>query len=143
RTERDPAAEALTRNILRHVSAWKASPRRRALYVGDPAGKKHLEAAGLSLGAYTKEVLSADRVLIVGPGGGRKLAGDAAALGKWLEAGGNLLALGLDGADTAFLPFKVEMKKEEHIAAYFEPPGASSLLAGVGPADVHNRDPRQ
>src|SRR5262249_6263241 len=26
--------------------------------------------------------------------------------------------------------------------AYFEPPALKSLLAGVGPADVHNRDPR-
>jgi hypothetical protein len=34
------------------------------------------------------------------------------------------------------------MKKAEHIAAYFEPSGTASLLAGIGPADVHNRDPR-
>jgi hypothetical protein len=83
-------------------------------------------------------------VLIVGPGGGRQLASDAAAITKWLQAGGHLLAVGLDGADAdAFLPFKVALKKGEHIAAYFEPPGRNSLLAGVGPADVHNRDPRQ
>ena len=50
RTEGDPAADALTRNLLRYVSAWKPPPRRKALYVGDPAGKKHLEAAGLSPG---------------------------------------------------------------------------------------------
>jgi hypothetical protein len=83
-------------------------------------------------------------VLIVGPGGGQQLAGDAAAIGKWLEAGGRLLAIGLDGAEAgAFLPPGVEMKKGEHIAAYFEPAGLKSLLAGVGPADVHNRDPRE
>lgn len=34
------------------------------------------------------------------------------------------------------------MKKAEHIAAYFEPPVAVSLLAGVGAADVHNRAPK-
>ena len=34
-------------------------------------------------------------------------------------------------------------KKAEHIAAFFEPPGRASLLAGVGPADVHNRAPRE
>jgi hypothetical protein len=34
------------------------------------------------------------------------------------------------------------MTKAEHIAAYFEPFGADSLLSGVSPADVHNRDPR-
>jgi hypothetical protein len=143
RTESDPVAAALTRNIVRYVSAWKPRPRRKALYVGDPAGKRHLESAGLSLGSYGKEELAAERVLIVGPGGGRKLAGEAAAIGKWLKEGGNLLAIGLDrAAAQAFLPFKVEMKKREHIAAYFKPPGMNSPLAGIGPADVHNRDPR-
>ncbi len=144
RTESDPAADALTRNLLRYVSAWKPPPSRKAIYVGDPAGKAYLEAAGLSPGAYAKEELTADRVLIVGPGGGRKLAGDAAALGKWLKEGGRVLALGLDGEDAAaFLPFPVEMKKGEHIAAYFDAPGMNSPLAGVGPADVYNRDPRE
>ena len=144
RTETEPAADALTRNLLRYVSAWKPAPSRKALYVGDPAGKSHLEAAGFSLGAYTKEELTADRVLIVGPGGGKKLAGDAAVLGKWLKDGGRMLALGLDGEDAAaFLPFPIEMKKREHIAAYFEAPSMASPLAGVGPADVYNRDPRE
>lgn len=144
RTESEPAANTLASNILRYVADWKPSPRRKALYVGDPAGKKHLESAGLSLVPYTKEELAADRVLIVAPGGGKELAGAAAALGRWLQKGGHLLALGLDETEAeAFLGFKVGMKQGEHIAAFFEPPGLKSLLAGVGPADVHNRDPRE
>jgi hypothetical protein len=119
-------------------------PRRKAVYVGEPAGKKHLESAGLSLSSYANGEFAIDRVLIVGPGGAKDLAGDAAALGKWLKEGGHLLALGLDGAEAAsFLPFQVAMKKGEHIAGYFEPPAVKSLLAGIGPADVHNRDPRE
>jgi beta-galactosidase len=144
RTETDPAADTLVSNLVRYVSAWKPRPRRQTLYVGDPAGKRHLEAAGLSPGGYTKGALAPNRVLIVGPGGGRELSADAAALARWLKAGGHLLALGLDGAEAnAFLPFRIDVKKREHIAAYFEPPGMDSLLAGVGPADVHNRDPRE
>jgi hypothetical protein len=144
RTESDPAADALARNILRYVSGWKPLPRRKALYAGDAAGKKHLESAGLAPTSYAKDELTADRVLIVGPGGGKELAGDTAALGKWLKEGGHVLALGLDGAEAeAFLPSRVGMKKGEHIAAYFEPPGEKSLLLGIGPADVHNRDPRE
>jgi hypothetical protein len=144
RTEREPAADALTRNILRYAAGWKPAPRRQALYVGDAAGKKHLESAGLSLGSYAKEELAADRILIVGPGGGQRLAGDAAAIGKWVGDGGHLLAIGLDGAAAgAFLPFRVETGKGEHVSAYFEPAGNRSLLAGVAPADVHNRDPRE
>src|SRR5262249_4048451 len=116
RTEQDPAADALTRNLLRYVAAWEPPPRRHALYVGAPAGKSHLETAGLSPAAYARERLAADAVLIVGPGGGQQLAGDMPALGKWLRAGGHLLALGLDeGEAAAFLPFKVALQKQEHI----------------------------
>ncbi|MFH1882788.1 MAG: hypothetical protein ABIL62_08780 [Planctomycetota bacterium] len=43
----------------------------------------------------------------------------------------------------AFLPLKIRMKEDEHIAAYFEPFAFNSLLAGVGPADVHSREPRK
>jgi hypothetical protein len=143
RTENDPAADLLARNLIRYVSDWKAGPRRQALYVGDPAGLKHLQAAGISPDPYTKGALSPARVLIVGSGGGRKLAADAAAVAAWLKAGGNLLALGLDEADAqAFLPFKIEVKNGEHISAYFKPFDRSSPLRGVGPAEVHNRDPR-
>ena len=144
RTEQDPAAETLARNLLQYASAWKPAPRRRALYVGDPAGRRHLEFSGIPVGSYEGEKLSPDRVLVVGAGGGQKLAANAAGIAEFLKAGGNLLALGLDGPDAnAFLPFKVGMKKTEHIAAFFEPAGRDSLLAAVGPADVHNRAPRE
>ena len=43
----------------------------------------------------------------------------------------------------ALLPFKVSLKRAEHIAAFFESRGVGTLLAGIGPADVHNRDPRE
>jgi hypothetical protein len=72
------------------------------------------------------------------------LATGAADIAEWLKAGGNLLAIGLDEAEArALLPRAIRMKKAEHIAAWFDPFEASSLLAGVGPADVHNRDPRE
>jgi hypothetical protein len=60
-----------------------------------------------------------------------------------LKAGGHLLALGLDGAEAeTFLPFKEKTRQGEHIAAFFAPFSKGSLFAGVGPADVHSRDPR-
>ena len=98
----------------------------------------------MSLGSYESGNFvgrpGADR----GPGGGQEAGGHAAAIGDWLKAGGSLLAIGLDEAEAnAFLPLKVRMKKAEHIAAFFEPVGKDSLLAGIGPADVHNRDPRE
>jgi len=142
RTKTDPAAQALTANLIDYVSAWKPSPRREALYAGEPAGGAHLQAAGLRLGTYSGGACKPDQVLIVGPGG-KDLAAHRDAISAFLKAGGHLLAIGLtqEQAD-AFLPFKVSIRPAEHINAYFDPAGASSPLAGIGPADVHSRDPR-
>lgn len=144
RTESDPAAETLARNALQYLSGWKPSPARTAVYVGDPAGRSHLEAAGVAVSSYLAGNLSPEQVLVVGPLGGQGLAGDAAAISAWLKAGGQLLAIGLDEREAnAFLPFPVSLKKAEHIAAFFEPFARHSLLAGISPAEVHNRDPRE
>ena len=144
RTETDPAAEALARNIFNYVAAWKPDPSRTVVYAGDPAGKSYLRSAGVSLTDYEGGPLSAGQVLVVGPGGGQKLAAHAPGVAVWLKAGGHLLAIGLDEKDAnAFLPRKVAMVAQEHIAAYFEPFGAGSPFAGVSPAEVHNRDPRE
>jgi len=143
RTEADPMAETLARNLVEYAADWKAAPRRTVVYAGDPAGQAHLEAAGVSVTAFESGKLSANQVLVVGPGGGKLLARDAAAVTDWLKEGGNLLAIGLDSADMDALPVKVSLQKAEHISAYFEPFGIKSLLTGIGPADVHNRDPRE
>ncbi|MCY3022818.1 MAG: hypothetical protein NTW87_27885 [Planctomycetota bacterium] len=144
RTESDPAAERLARNTIGYVSSWKPGPSRKVVYAGDPAGKRHLEMSGISVAAFNGENMADDPLLIVGPGGGKALLPNAPAVADWVKRGGHLLAIGDDDADAnTFLPFKVAMKKGEHIAACFEPAGASSLLAGVGPADVHNRDVRE
>ncbi len=144
RTEQDPAAETLARNLLQYASAWKPAAGRQAIYVGDPAGKRYLEFSGIPVRSYEGGALTPDQVLVVGAGGGQQLAAHAAAVADFVKRGGNLLALGLDEAEAnAFLPFKVGTKKAEHIAAFFEPAGASTPFAGVSPADVHNRAPRE
>jgi hypothetical protein len=144
RTETDPAAETLVSNLLRYVSGWKPTQRRKALYVGDPAGKSHLDDAGVAVSPYEDGKLAPEQVLVVGPGGGRKLTGRTAAIADWLKAGGSLLTLGVDQEDVdSLLPSMVGIRKAEHISALFEPASANSVFAGIGPADVHNRDPRQ
>ncbi len=143
RTESDPTAERLTRNILEYVSAWKPAPSREVLYVGNPAGKKHLELTGITPGTYQGGKLSTDAVLVVGTGGGKDLASHNTDIADFVKAGGRVLAVGLDEQEAnAFLPLKVSMKNAEHLSAFFEPFGKDSLLAGVSPADVHNRAPR-
>jgi hypothetical protein len=144
RTEKDPAAEALARNIVEYAAAWKPSPARKAVYAGEAAGQSWLESAGIAPEAYGGGLISPDEVLIVGPGGAVGLKADAAYISAWLKAGGQVLAMALDEKEAgAFLPGRVRMKKSEHIAAYFDPFACRSLLAGVGPADVHSREPRQ
>jgi len=144
RTEDDPAATRLVSNMLRYVSAYSPAERRSAVYVGDPAGRAHLEHAGMSLGQHSVGALAPDQVLVVGPGGGRELTPHKEAIATWLKAGGHVLAIGLDGQEArAFLPFTVTTEAAEHICTYFEPPGMDWPLAGIGPADVLVRDPRQ
>jgi len=143
RTEQDPAAETLADNILRYVEAWRPSVRRTAVYAGEPAGLAWLRACGVEAVSFEGEPLATDQALVIGPGAGRELATHAAAVADWVKAGGRVLALGLDqtGANS-LLPLQIAMQPAEHIAATFPPFGVQSLLAGVAPADVHNRDPR-
>jgi len=143
RTDSDPAAETLACNLLRYAAEWRPAPRRSVTYAGDAAGLRHLERCGIAPSPYDGGALSPDRVLVVGPGGPEALK-DRAAAGAFLNAGGHIVALGLSEAEAnAFLPTPVAMTNAEHIATFFDPPGASSPLAGIGPADVHNRDPRE
>ena len=143
RTESDPAAETLVGNVLRYVNDWRPVSQRTAIYAGEPEGLAWLAAGGITAAPFHGEPLRADQVLVVGPGAGHELAAHSAALGAWVQAGGSVLALGLDQADAnAFLPAKVMMHATEHIAAFFPAFSAASPLAGVAPADVHNRDPR-
>ena len=143
RTESDPAASRLCANLLDYLADWKPQPTRRAVYVGDQIGRTHFESASVAVGTFDAGTLSSEQVLVVGRGGGQTLARHAPAVARWLNAGGRMLALELDEQEAnSFMPTPVRTKKQEHIAAYFEPFGAGSLLAGVSPADVHNRDPR-
>jgi hypothetical protein len=144
RTEPDPAAARLVGNLIGYVSAWKPAPTSdRVLWAGDAAGKAHLESLGLQVDDATGAALPAGEVLVVGPGGGRKLTASAAAVRSWLARGGSILTVGLDQEEAdAFLPFRVTTKRDEHVAAIFPPPAAGSALAGISPAEVYVRDPR-
>jgi len=144
RTEQDPAAEKLLLNLLEYVSNWRPTPPRQAVYAGEAAGRQHFENAGLPLTSYTGDALSPHDVLIISPREKTALVGGAVSLANWLEKGGRILALGLDQDDiNTWLPEKVVTTQEEHISAYFEPFETASLLAGVSPAEIHNRDPRE
>lgn len=144
RTESEPAAERLARNIIAYADTWTPKPRRRAIYAGGPAGRRHLGSAGVTLEPFDAKELTGDDVLVVSPGNKDELSRNRQALAAWLEKDGHLIAIGLDGSESnAFLPFDVTTRSEEYISTYYDPEPVQSPFAGVGPADLHNRDPRE
>jgi hypothetical protein len=113
------------------------------VYAGDLAGRKHLEHAGISPRAYAPGKMSTNDVLVLGSGAGKELANEGVAIADFVKAGGNILAVGLAGQEAnGFLPLTLTTKNAEHVSAFFEPFREDSLLVGISPADVHNRDPR-
>jgi hypothetical protein len=142
RSEPDPAAERLVRNLIKYVSGWKPGKTKQAVYSGTAEGLDHLLKTGISAVSFNGKKLNPDQVLILGPGGGQKLSSEKKLIDKWLKAGGQVIAIGCDQTDTdALLPYKIMFRKEEHIAAYFEKFSNSSVFAGISPADVHYRAP--
>lgn len=143
RSDADPAADRLARQLMSYALIYQPRPQRSAVYAGEEAGLKYLAKTGLNVAEFNGDKLFPEQVLIVGPGGGAKLAAHKNQIASWLQGGGHLLALGLDDSETnAFWPQKMTLKKGEYISTFFAPPPMNSPLAGVGPADVINRDPR-
>lgn len=104
-----------------------------------PTNSGSIEAAKSKLQAR----LTPNSVLVVTPKYAEELARSKDVIAAWLKKGGHVVAVGLDAAQArAILPVNLETKSAEHIAAIFDAPDATSPLAGIGPADVHNRDPR-
>ena len=144
REELEPTAQTLVSNILKYADGWRPTPRRKAHYAGNAAGKEHLGKTGIVAKPYEGGALGKDDVLVVGPGVGQALTEHAAAIGKFVKQDGNILAIGLSQQEAnSFLPFKVAMKPAEHVAAWFPAPDRASLFAGINPAGLHSREPRR
>ena len=143
RTETDPAGGWLTWNIISYISAWSPSPNLKALYTGEQTGKAYLEKASIKITEFKGGKILPDQVLIVGPGSTQQLTENNKSIGKFIKAGGRLMTIGIDQPEISLLFPGIVMKKEEHIAASFGPFDTKSPFAGIGPADVHNRSPRE
>ena len=144
RSEAEPASDMIVRNLVEYLSKWKPPPRREAIYCGEPAGAQFLESLGIAAANFEDGKPHANQVLIVAPGASPKLTENAKQISEWLKSGGSVVAIGLDQKDVeGWLTTPIKFRRHEHIAAYFEPPSANSPLAGIAPADVHSRDPRE
>ncbi|WP_297035851.1 carbohydrate binding domain-containing protein, partial [Thermogutta sp.] len=145
RTERDPVAEQIVVNMLRYLTTGdlSAPPERRAVYVGDQSGRVYLTQLGVPLAEVPVEKLTSEHVLVVGRGAEKQLLGKREVIANWLAAGGRMLLLGMEGNEVnSFLPAVVRTESREYINSFFTQPSFASVFAGIAPADVHNRDPR-
>jgi hypothetical protein len=144
RSETDPTAELIVRNLLKYVSSPPPTqPPRGVIYAGEPAGLAFLLAAGVSAIQYEGRPLLADQIMVIAPGANQVLATRSPAIRNWLDEGGRLLAIGCDQNELKQIDPSIRTRSAEYIASYFESRGAGSPFAGIGPADVHNRDPRE
>lgn len=136
----EPAAEILAGNILAYLDSWQPAARRSVLYAGDSAGLDWLKAAGVQTVPFSSQSLDPNHVLVASSGTSSEHRKSAAA---WARQGGHVLALGLSQSEAAeVLPPQLKPAAAEYINSSFAPFGASSVFAGIAPADVHNRDPR-
>ena len=142
RTESDPAAETLSEHLAVRFRL-ESGRRPEAIYVGRSGREAHLEHAGIAPGPTRPGSFRPTRSSSSGRAAGKTLAADARPSREFMKAGGKVLALGLDQeeANSSFRAGADE-GQQEHISTFFEPFGADSLLAGIGPADVHNRGAR-
>jgi hypothetical protein len=130
RTDPEPAADRLVLNLLGYAEGWKPSPVRTVRYAGEPAGLAWLKSSGVSVTGWNGSALGEGEVLVLGPGAPKPKA----------PASGRVLAVGLSGDEIrALTGAVVATEKKEHINCVFPPFPASSPLAGIGPADVHDR----
>lgn len=143
RTEADPVARSISQRLLEYVAAWRPTPRRPCVYAGDAVGRRHLADAGFLPADYAGGRLPPDQVLVLAPGAAGASLPDPATLRDFLGAGGRMLCLGLEQKHAdALLPVPVVFTRAEHVSAFFDVASLAPALAGIGPADVHSRDPR-
>jgi hypothetical protein len=139
RTQDDPAAAILRKNLLDYVCAWRPLGRRPVVYAGEQPGLDQLKNAGVDITQYGAGKLPAGGILVIGPGGTRALQDQAVA--DWAKAGGRILAVGLTQEEARLLPVQATMETREHIACVFGPAKDGSFIAGVDCGDLFDRAP--
>lgn len=140
RTEDDPAAHLLSRNILRYVTDWKSSPFRDAALYGNARAKTHLEASGFELSSFTDGTTQKDALVVAG---GFVLSSGARTPDRQISRRYDVLALGNDRIEN-FLTIAdgLTTEQSEHISTFLPLAKSNSWLAGIGSADLYSRDPQ-
>ena len=149
RTDNDPAATHLVGNMLRYVNEWKAEPKRQVVYNtavmnGEP-GYGLLKKMGASIIREPADLLLSDGLVFISGPNSSKFS-PFMQFPKRLSETGKFLSIGRTAEDWKVYSqatlSDITVKEAEHISTYFEPFRMDSPLRGIGPADLHNRDPR-
>lgn len=144
RSEPEPAAEQIVKHLIGYALHWTNPVRRPVYYAGVAEGLAHLKSAGLQPTNVSGKTIPGDALLIVGAGY-EAVGYSSRNLNEWIAGGGHTLAIGLTGNELSMLvvdAVKIDHRDKEHIASHFDVPGLQTWLAGVCPADVHNRVPQ-
>jgi hypothetical protein len=145
RTQPDPAAERLCRNLIAYAANPQPMPRRQVVYAGDARGEQLLRDLGVPFTPYAPERLSGNVLLVVGPN-----YASLPSLQQYRRDGMNVLCIGLGSEDLDRilgeirertrgwkLPTRNVQTYSCHEHSLSDHP--DSAYAGVSQADVHWR----
>ena len=147
RTENDPASTQLVGNVLRYVNEWKPEPKRAVAGFGDTEAYLKMIGANPDGRYFGKRAIpdfqpDNENTILVTAGGVPWNARDDERVKHFVRGWGGVLTVGCGNADLNLYYPDITVTNGEHISTYFEPFGMDSPLRGIGPADLHNRDPQ-
>ena len=134
RTQPDPAAMQLCRNLLSYLTSPIQAKSREVFYAGDERGRETMRQLAIQFHEYKGKALGGEDLLVIGPD-----ARDIGKLGDFLRNGLNVLCLGLRGEElNRHLPIEVASEERQSISTTIERFDEPELK-GISNAEIHWR----
>jgi len=134
RTQPDPAAMQLCRNLLSYLTSPIQTKSRKVFYAGNERGRETMRQLAIQFHEYDGKALGGEDLLVIGPD-----ARDIGELGDSLSNGLNVLCLGLRGEElNRHLPIEVASEERQSISTTIECFGEPELK-GISNAEIHWR----
>lgn len=134
RTEQEPQAEDFFWNALKRLDQAAEPRSRKVFYAGGAAGRALLDALKIPFQTFAGN-LPEDALLVLASG-----CGEVPDLTRAVEAGANVLALGLDAVQLeAALPGAFQLESGKYVSDYAAGLRDFPEFAGIGNAELHWR----
>jgi hypothetical protein len=137
RTEQDPAARTLVRNLLSYCAGTAAEPLRTTYYAGAAAGRDALARLGVSAAEPAGARLGPGDVLVLGPGAPAPAYEQARGAA---ENGCNVLLLANDEAGLANAPVRCRWQRKTVVNSPLRQPLRETAFRGLSNAETHFRN---